>query len=349
MVILYNFFTAPKLYNNSKTLDFTPLVSVLIPARNEEANIENCLNSVSSQSYHNIEIIVLDDNSNDKTYYLAKKASEKNNKIKIVKGEELPEGWKGKNWACNLLQGHAKGEYLLFLDADVTLAPNALNYALHLFNTFNLDALSSFPTQITNSLGEKIVVPLMKWLLLSFLPLKLVYTSKNKSFIAANGQFLMFKRAAYNFIGGHKVVANNVVEDMEFALLLKQNGLKLMTTLGNDAVFCKMYDSYKSAYWGFSKNYFQGFKVSPIRFMALQILFLSLFVFPFFLTLIHYEFIIITSLILLGRLLLAIITKDNIIFSILMHIIQIFVLVTIGINSIISSKNNRILWKGRKI
>lgn len=348
-ILLFNFFTAPKLKNEIKIINNPPFISILIPARNEENNIANCLNSLLTQTYQNIEIIVLDDFSSDNTYCIAQKIAEKSDKIKIIKGEPLPENWKGKNWACNLLQKQAKGEYLLFMDADVTLSENALYYAIYLVKRYKLDALSAFPTQKTLGLGEKIIVPLMKWLLLSFLPLKLVYLSKNKAFIAANGQFFLFKKKIYNSIGGHKSVAGNVVEDMGFALLLKQNNYKIMTALGNNAVFCKMYDSFKSAFWGFSKNYFPGFRISPILFLFLQLIFLSSFVLPVFLMFYNTNFLIIVLLIILGRVLLAIITKDNIIFSILLHIIQILVLVAIGINSVISTKKNRILWKGRKI
>jgi glycosyltransferase involved in cell wall biosynthesis len=348
-IITINLVTAPKLYNKNSNLENNPLISVLIPARNEENNIANCINSVINQNYSDFEIIILDDESSDNTYAVAKRISEGRKNIKIIKGEPLPKGWRGKNWACNILQQHAKGKYLLFLDADVIIAENALIYSIYLINKYNLDVLSSFPTQITSSFGEKIIVPLMKWLLLSFLPLKLVYSSDKNSLIAANGQYLMFSKYAYDKIGGHKQVSDKIVEDMEFALLAKNNKLKIMTTLGNNAVFCKMYNSFSTAFWGFSKNYFPGFRISYIPFLLLQALFLLVFVSPFFLSIYFSKFTIIAAVILIGRLLLAIITKDNIFFSILMHIIQIIILVLIGINSVVSSKMNRILWKGRKI
>jgi len=349
LIILFNFLSAPKLHNKKINIKNEPFISVLIPARNEEENILACLDSVNNQNYKNYEIIVLDDNSSDNTYNLVKQIELKNDKIKLIKGKPLPEGWKGKNWACNLLSKQAKGEYLLFMDADVKLMPNTLLYSIYLFNKFKLNVLSAFPTQITKSFGERIIVPLMKWLLLSFLPLKLVYKYKNEKLIAANGQFIMFKKEVYDYLGGHKSVKDNVVEDMEFALLTKRNNFKLMTTLGNDAVFCKMYNSFSSAYWGFSKNYFQGFKMHWLPFLLLQLFFLFLFVSPFIISLFNVNFLTIVFIILLGRVLLAINTKDSIIFSILMHIIQIIVLALIAFNSVISLKKNRILWKGRKV
>ncbi len=349
VILFFNFITAPKILNKKVALNGTPLISVLIPARNEENNISNCINSIINQSYPNIEVIVLDDNSEDNTYNVVKTISENNSKIKIIKGKPLPSGWKGKNWACQQLSEHANGDYLLFLDADVLLAPHAITYALHLMFKYTLNALSSFPTQITNSFGEKIIVPLMKWLLLSFLPLRLVYSSSNKSFLAANGQFFMFTKETYNLIGKHYAVKDKVVEDMEFALLLKNYQLKLMTTIGADAVFCKMYNSFSSAFLGFSKNYYPGFKVNALTFLFIQIIFLVLFLMPFILLFFNIKFLYIVILILLGRALLANLTKGSYFLNLLLHPLQMLSLFAIGVNSVILTKTKRIKWKGREI
>lgn len=349
IILFINLFTAPKILNKPVKLNSTPLVSVLIPARNEESNISNCINSIINQNYPKIEVIVLDDNSEDNTYNIVKNISENNKKVKIIKGKPLLKGWKGKNWACYQLSEHANGEYLLFLDADVFLAPYAISYSLHLMYKYNLNALSSFPTQLTYSFGEKIIVPLMKWLLLSFLPLRLVYSSPNKSFIAANGQFLMFSKNTYNLIGTHYAVKDKVVEDMEFALLLKNYNLKLLTTIGADAIFCKMYSNFSTAFFGFSKNYFPGFKVNAFSFIFIQIIFILLFFLPFILLFFNIKFLYIAILILLGRVLLANLTKENYFLSILLHPMQMITLFAIGINSVILTKTKRIKWKGRKI
>ena len=217
IVVVYNYFTAPILKDNSEKLDQADLVSVLIPARNEENNIANCLNNILQQDYENFEIFVLDDQSTDRTKEIVKSFSQKHSCVFYVDGEPLPPNWTGKNWACHQLSKKAKGKYLLFVDADVELAKNALSSALKILFAKQVKMLSVFPTQKIKTLGEWLIVPLMNWLLLSFLPLKQVYASANISLIAANGQFMLWERETYFDIGGHKQVANAVVEDMELA------------------------------------------------------------------------------------------------------------------------------------
>jgi len=349
LVIIYNVFTAPRMKNKSVKISSKPKVSILIPARNEENNIGECLSNIINLKYDNYEVIVLNDKSTDNTEKTVKEYIHKNPNIKLVNGAELPVGWKGKNWACYQLSMNADGEYYLFVDADVKLSPNTVNHALYLFDKFGLDVLSVFPTQIEKSFGEKLVVPLMKWLLLSFLPLKQVYSSKNNSFVAANGQFIMFDKNVYNKIGGHKTVANSIVEDMEFARLTKQNGMKIMTALGNDSVFCNMYSDFKSAFWGFSKNYFSGFNISVFAFLTLQLFFVMLFILPYVLIFLNIYFLMPLIIVILSRLLLTYMTKENYVINVLLHPIQMTVLIAVGINSVTALKRKKILWKGREI
>ena len=206
----------------------------------------------------------------------------KNPKITLLRGEPLPEGWVGKNWACFQLAQHARGEILLFLDADVRLSVNALNAALYHLQKNNVVMLSCFPTQKIDSLGEWVVVPLMNWLVLSFLPLRTVTRFHHQSLTAANGQFILCSRQPYNDIGGHRAVFDQVVEDMEIARLLKQKRYKIMTVLGNDAVNCCMYKGFVESIKGFSKNFYLGFNVSPLVFFGIICLLMLVFLGPFF-------------------------------------------------------------------
>jgi cellulose synthase/poly-beta-1,6-N-acetylglucosamine synthase-like glycosyltransferase len=125
------------------------------------------------------------------------------------------------------LAQEAKGEYLLFLDADVELTSNVISSAVYELEKSSVTLLSIFPTQIIKSFGEHLIVPLMNWLLLTFLPLRFVYSSSSKAFVAANGQFMLWRKDDYFKIGGHETIKNKVVEDMELARLAKQNKLKL--------------------------------------------------------------------------------------------------------------------------
>ena len=347
VISIYNLFTAPVLKRVAQPLNNRSFVSVLIPARNEEKNIEKCIKGILAQDYQNKEIIVLDDNSTDNTLKLA--ASFNNNKIKIIKGKELPSDWLGKNWACHQLAQKAKGEYFLYVDADVELTPEVISSAVYELEKSNVTLLSIFPTQIIKSFGEHLIVPLMNWLLLTFLPLRFVYTSSSKSFVAANGQFMLWRRADYLNLGGHQSVKHKVVEDMELARLAKQNKLKVKTMLGSKLVFCRMYETFNQAYNGFTKNFFAGFLLPPFSFLVIILFLLIAFVLPFlFLMQPVYSFILIV-LILITRISVSIVSNQNLFINVLLHPAQMLLMFWIGIISLIKFKTNRLEWKQRKL
>ena len=347
VISIYNLFTAPVLKRVAQPLDNRSFVSVLIPARNEENNIEKCVKGMLIQDYQNKEIIVLDDNSTDNTLKLA--ASFNNNKIKIIKGKELPFDWLGKNWACHQLAQEAKGEYLLYVDADVELTPEVISSAVYELEKSKAALLSIFPTQIIKSFGEHLIVPLMNWLLLTFLPLRFVYSSSSKAIVAANGQFMLWRKDDYFKIGGHETVKNKVVEDMELARLAKQNKLKVKTMLGGKLVFCRMYESFNQAYNGFTKNFFAGFLLPSFSFLTIILFLLIAFVLPFlFLMPPVYSFILI-ALILITKISVSIASNQNLFINVLLHPVQMLFMFWIGIVSIIKFKTKKIVWKQRKL
>lgn len=346
IITIYNLFLAPELKNTILSLDDKKLVSVLIPARNEEKNIEKCIRGVIEQDYQNKEIIILDDESTDNTYSIA--SSFKSNKINILKGKELPLDWLGKNWACHQLAQEANGEYLLFIDADVELTPQVISSAVFELEKSNTALFSIFPTQVTKSFGEHLVVPLMNLLLLTFLPLSFVYSSSSKSFVAANGQFMLWKKPDYFRIGGHEKVKNKVVEDMELARLAKQNRLKVKTMLGGNLVFCRMYESFNQAYNGFTKNYYAGFSITPLFFFIIILLLLFVFLMPLIvISGTFYSFIPIILVIII-RTVVSVKSKQSWFINVLLHPIQMMLMFSIGIISVVKFKTNRLEWKQRK-
>lgn len=346
-IAIYNFFTAPVLEISTKKISSNKLVSILIPARNEEKNIVNCIKNILGQDHINKEIIILDDCSTDKTFQLASEFTKEN--IKVVKGELLPSGWLGKNWACHQLAKKATGDYYLFIDADVKLKPETISEAIYAFEKSSVQLLSIFPTQILKSFGEFLVVPLMNWLLLNFLPLKFVLTSTNISFIAANGQFMLWKRESYFESGGHEKVKAKVVEDMELARIVKQSGLKIKTMLGGNLVYCKMYNSFSEAYNGFSKNFFPGFSVNPFLFAVFILLLFSIFFVPIIIINHTVVSLIPVVLVVVSRFFVAIKSKQNWLLSILVHPIQMVLMLWIGVFSIVKFKTNSLVWKERPI
>ncbi|MCK9279798.1 MAG: glycosyltransferase family 2 protein [Melioribacteraceae bacterium] len=346
LIVAYNYFTAPRITRNESKISKSESISVLIPARNEENNTKKILDSLISQTYKQLNIIVLDDHSTDKTKVIVKEYTRKHNNISLIIGETLPKGWLGKNWACHQLSKHAKGDYYLFVDADVELKENAIDLLITKMEDYKLDAISVFPSQRINGFGQWLVVPMMNWLLLSFLPLNQVFKSKKKSFTAANGQLFLFKKYIYKAIGGHEKVKNEVVEDMEFARLLKVNRYKLMTAVGDTEIFCSMYDSFNSAVTGFSKNFYEGFKIPKVTFMFLMFFFEIVFFLPFTLVFFDIGFLIPILLILLSRIYISIISRQNIFINLLLHPIQMIILFYVGIKSV---NKIGIEWKGRRL
>ena len=177
-----------------------PLVSILIPARNEEKNIRRCLRSLSRQNYQNLEIIVLDDNSCDSTAQVVKDFAQKNKKIKIklFSGQPLPCDWLGKSFACQQLANFAEGKFLLFTDADTLHFKNSVSSAMGALTENNLDAICVFARQMTVTIHERMMVPFGNFFLMAFLPFFLISRSKNPLFCTAIGQFMLFKKEVYD-------------------------------------------------------------------------------------------------------------------------------------------------------
>lgn len=350
VVSLYNLLAAPVILKEKKSTHDAGLISVLIPARNEEKNIGESLTALINQDYKKLEILVLDDQSRDRTSPIVTEFSKKDSRIKLITGKPLPEGWLGKNYACHQLSQAASGTYMLFMDADVKLIPASISNILYMKQKYpGFNMLSVFPTQIYHSFGEKLIVPLMNWILLTFLPLKFVFTKKNTSFVAANGQLILIDRESYDRIGGHAAVKNCVVEDMELARLVKTKNMKLVTAVGGNSIFCKMYDGFGTAFDGFSKNFFAGFNTHPVIFIFMLLFFEIFFLLPLILAYVNPVFILPAAIILINRILISAVSRQNLLLNIILHPLQMILLFIIGINSIIKFKKRKLIWKDRKI
>jgi len=243
-----------------------PFISVLVPARNEEENIGDCIRSLLNQDYPNFEVLVLDDNSTDGTWRILNELSAKNNKLRILKGEPLPDGWFGKHWACHQLSQRADGEVFLFTDADTRHNPNSLKDGVAGMIAEKADLITAFPREEIISWGERMMVPLFPWFILCFLPLIVAYRTQSPAFSAAIGQFLMISREAYKKIGGYEAIRQEAVDDVALARNIKANGLRWRMSLGYDQLYCRMYHGFREAYSGFTKNLFAGFGYKILTF-----------------------------------------------------------------------------------
>lgn len=220
------------------------LISVLIPARNEENNIARLLDALQKLN-NNIEILVCNDHSTDKTEEIISRYQTTDQRIRLIESEVLPKGWLGKNHACYQLAKQASGKYLLFIDADVVISGNIIADAVSYAKKHKLGLLSVFPKQVLLTTGEKKAVPLMNYILLTLLPLIFVRMSPFKSHTAANGQFMLFESKTYFELEPHKQFKNSAVEDIAISKFYKKQKIKIACLIGEERIQCRMYDSYK--------------------------------------------------------------------------------------------------------
>ncbi len=234
-------------------------VSVLIPARNEARVLDDTLAGLHAQDDQRLlEILVLDDQSSDATPEIVRQWSRQDARVNLVEGQPLPPGWTGKNWACMQLAQRAVGDVLVFTDADVHWQPGALRALLDTMQRYHAEMFTAWPTQTTQTWGERLVVPMMMFVLLAYLPEPGVRLLPFASLSAANGQCLALRRPAYDLLGGHAAVANQVVEDVALARLAKRQGLRLVMALGNHLIEGRMYHNWPEARDGFAKNILAG-------------------------------------------------------------------------------------------
>jgi chlorobactene glucosyltransferase len=264
----------------------TPLVSILVPARNEAGQIARTLRSLEEQTYPDFELILLDDGSSDGTMKIAQQTLEGNPRTKVISGQPLPPGWLGKNWACHQLAQQAQGELLIFTDADVHWAPKALSAIVSLLQQMRADMLTVWPTQRTETWSERLVVPMMMFVITGYLPEILVRYTPWQVFAAANGQCLLFRRAAYDQIGGHQSVRDNIIEDMGLARGIKQSGFRLVMALGNRLIDTRMYTNWREVRDGFAKNILAGHGGQPFYLLLSAIFHWCLFLVPWVLLMI---------------------------------------------------------------
>ncbi len=345
-VATVNLIFKPKLPECHDT--YEGLVSVLIPARNEQENITIILNDLLQQDYKNIEVIVFNDQSSDQTAEIVEQIALFDTRFKLVNSDGLPHGWLGKNFACYALSTIAKGEYFLFLDADVRVRDNIIIRAIADMQHHQLGLLSIFPKQIIISPGEKITVPNMNYVLLSMLPLILVRKSRFHSIAAANGQFMLFKAGIYRTLSPHEKMKDNKVEDIAIARFYKKEKHRIACLVGDDTIRCRMYTDIKSAVNGFSKNvtafFGNSFILSILFWLATTFGFLMvLFFLPmsFFITYLIAYF--------LTRVFISWISEQKVFYNLLYFFTQ---QITCGLfiyKALINKYNKNYQWKGRSI
>lgn len=241
---------------------FAPLISICVPARNEERNIGSCLESLLAQTYPNFEIIIVDDRSSDATPEILRRHESGNSKLSIIAGRDLPAGWAGKPHALHQAASAARGEWLCFVDADTFLAPQALSACLAKAIETRADLFTILTFQITGSFWEKVVLPLVMTALSTGFSPRRVNDPQRRDAIA-NGQFILIKRSVYDAVGGHERIKNQIVEDKALAEQVKWNGFRLILANGMDLARTRMYTSLPEMWEGWTKNIYLGLREQP--------------------------------------------------------------------------------------
>lgn len=243
------------------------LVSLLIPARDEQRVIAACVESLASQDYPWLEILVLDDQSEDATASIVAGLAARYPAVRLLRGAALPDGWHGKAWACAQLAAAARGAWLLFLDADITLAPDCVSRAVSYARARDADLLTLMPRiQIggagLSGLGEALLLAIVPLTFIVFLPLGLVMGAPGPLFAGALGQFLLFRRASYLRLGGHAAVRTEIVEDMRLSQQVKRHGGRVIWMDGAGVARVRMYHGFAEAWRGIAKSAFAAINYS---------------------------------------------------------------------------------------
>lgn len=256
--------------------DLSASVAVLLPVRNEAANIVELVASLKAQTgISDLKFYFLDDGSEDETLELLKREVAGDKRFSLSSGQLLPEGWLGKPWALEQLRSNAKADYIVNIDADVRLVPKAICATINLLIDQELDFVSPYPKQIAKSFGERMVQPLLQWSWLSTVPLRIAEKSGRPALAVANGQFFAVHESALAAVSGYSASKRAVLDDMELARTLLRNGFKGAVADGSRIATCHMYNSWAEVKAGYGKSLWAAFGSRLGSFMAIAFLFLT--------------------------------------------------------------------------
>jgi chlorobactene glucosyltransferase len=243
------------------------MVSILVPARNEEKNIARCVHSLLALDYPSFEVLVLDDQSTDKTRSILGKIAISHSRLRVLDGSPPLGTQVGKNWACSQLARHARGELLFFTDADTFHEPKTLKTIVAAMVGERVDLITGLPHQEVHTWGERLLVPFFSWALLCFIPLEVAYRFRLPALSGALGQLMLFRREAYFEIGGHAGVSSSIVDDLMLARKIKTFGKRWRMIYIADMISCRMYPNSREAFNGFVKNLFAAFDFRLLPFL----------------------------------------------------------------------------------
>lgn len=263
-------------------------LSVLIPARNEVATIERCVRAADAARGPITEIVVYDDDSTDGTAEVLNRLQAEVPRLRVVRGDALPAGWVGKPYALQRLSDEACTDLLLNVDADVTLREDGVLRMLSLLGRpdevpggLGAAVVTAVPHQRTGSFAERLMIPLLHLSYVAWLPMPLIYRTRDPRVLAANGQLLLIRRSALQEVGGWAGVRSALVDDMALCRAVKGGGGRVVFADGDRMADCRMYDGAAALRSGFAKNFYEGIGGRPFGMLVVMALHLLIFVAPY--------------------------------------------------------------------
>ncbi len=317
------------------------VLSILIPARNEESNLPACLDAAIQQGPCVREILVYDDHSTDRTATVVEQYRQQDARVQLMEAVPLPPDWLGKNFACLQLSLASSGLWLLFLDADTRLQPHACEQMLAEAGKRKLTFLSCWPGFLMQGFWEKLLMPMLNFVVFSAFPAPLSLILPNASLGLAHGACMLAEGETYRRIGGHAVVRSEIFEDTRLAQIWREKGERALCLDGQRIVLVRMYGSFREIWYGFQKNFFLAFQ-HPVNFWIFLLFHAAIFLVPFLLG--NWKA---AGVVLLTRSLLAIRFHQTP-WSVLLHPVAESILLALGISSWWASHTGRgVAWKGR--
>lgn len=337
-------------------------VSVLIPARDEVANIERCVRAADAARGPITEIVVYDDDSTDGTGEVLAALQAELPRLRVIHGDGLPAGWVGKPYALHRLSVAARSEVLLNIDADVTLRAEGLLRMLSLLGSPDqvpggLDAalVTAVPRQRTGSLVERSMIPLLHLSYVAWLPMPLIHRTRDPRVLAANGQLLLVRRSALDAVGGWAGVRAALVDDMALCREMKRSGRRVVFADGDRMADCRMYTDGPSLWRGFSKNFYEGIGGHPLGLIMVMALHLLIFVAPYVVLpiaalrgdtpLMAAAAIGVAANVMLRLIMAA--RHGHSLFSVLVHPLAVLAMMGVLLDSYRCSRRGDIRWRGR--
>ncbi len=236
----------------------TPKVSILVPARNESRNLARSLESLVQQDYPNIEILVIDDHSEDDTHAIAESFAKRDSRIRVLSSSDLPPDWRGKSWALHQAAAHATGNWMLFTDADVVHHPSVLRNCIATAQRERIDLLSILPHVECVTFWERVVLPAFAIILSMIFPVHCSNDPKSPVALTAGG-YILLKSLLFRHMDGYHRIRDAVAEDVKLAEMFKSSGYRIRTFMIREArVSTRMYDSLQGIWEGLSRHAYEA-------------------------------------------------------------------------------------------